>query len=298
MPRLTAKGSKVPPGTVASSLVTQILVTDLDFHKIRELVKARTGIALGDDKREFVINRIGRRLRALNLASASDYFQYLQTDADESVDFVNAFTTNFTSFFRSPEQFELLREEVLPMLLQSKKHDKVLRVWCAAASTGEEPYSIAMTLNEFFAKHPGWDLRLLCTDIDTDALSFGLAGRYDDSRASGIPQASLAKWFVPEGPAGNREWVASEALRRIITFKKLNLMETWPMRHPLDIIFCRNVMIYFTDETRASLGTRMRDRLGGSGHLFLGQSEVLPSSVRGFRSIGCAVHRKISTGAR
>lgn len=281
-------------GRATSVAVAEFRLTDGDFRRIQELVFSRAGISIGDEKREFVYNRLARRLRALGLSSAREYLECLNDHAGaESVAFINSFTTNFTSFFRGEDQFRYLRNEVLPRLLHTRRAERRIRLWCAAAATGEEPYTIAMLMREAMPQIESWDVRLLATDIDTEVLAFAAQGEYDEARTASIPPELLNRWFVQSRVSGVCKWSASEELRSLITFKRLNLMEAWPMRGPFDVILCRNVMIYFTEETRTGLVERMQSLLAPSGHFFTGQSETLPTGITGFSRVGGAVYQKM-----
>ena len=271
--------------------------SEADFRRVRELIKARAGIDLGNHKQSLVYGRLARRVRALGLATFAQYLTSIENEtSEESGRFINAITTNVTEFFRENHHFEFLARTVLPALwARAEPAGRRVRFWSAGCSTGEEPYSLAMVLRESMPTSPGWDIKILATDLDTDVLAHASAGIYTADRAEKIGRARLGRFFEPAGAAGGAGAVrASDAIRSLITFKQLNLMEPWPMQGPFDVIFCRNVVIYFDDATKVKLVRRYRELLGPAGHLFLGHSESLASTALGFESCGKTIHRKVA----
>ncbi|NOX76108.1 MAG: protein-glutamate O-methyltransferase CheR [Gammaproteobacteria bacterium] len=268
--------------------------TSADFRFIRNLVEQRTGIVLSDNKRDLVYGRLSRRLRELKLTRFDEYCELLQGGHDEEmVNFVNAITTNLTSFFREEHHFEYLGKTLLPMLMKTKT-DHRLRIWSAGCSTGEEPYSIAMVLNEAMGTAlDSWDVRILATDLDTKVLAKGRSGIYEQSRVEGMSRSRLKRW-VKKGSGDNAGLVQmSPELKALITFRQLNLMEGWPMSGPFDLIFCRNVVIYFNKPTQQILFDRYANMLPDEGHLFLGHSETMFQKTDRYELIGHTIYRKI-----
>ncbi len=264
---------------------------DAEFETIRRLVGERTGIVLSDAKRDMVYGRLARRLRALGLRSFGDYLaRLLDGDAEEMVAFTNALTTNLTAFFREAHHFDYLQQTLLPTLLREKRQRR-LRIWSAGCSTGEEPYSIAMVVRETVPDD--WDAKILATDLDSDVVSHAREGIYRAERVEGLSRERLRRW-VRRGRGDKAHLVRmAPALREIITFKTLNLMESWPMRGPFDLIFCRNVVIYFSKETQRVLFDRFADYLPSGGHLFIGHSESLHRVSDRFRLLGQTIYRKV-----
>jgi len=289
-----ARNSPLDSGVVEGFEKTrEFRFTSADFRFIRDLVAGRTGIVLSDNKRDLVYGRLSRRLRELNMKRFGDYCDLLQSGHDEEmVNFVNAITTNLTSFFREEHHFEYLGKTLLPALMETKT-DRRLRIWSAGCSTGEEPYSIAMVLHEAMGYAiDSWDVRILATDLDTNVLAKGRSGVYEQSRVEGMSRQRLKRW-VQKGRGENAGLVRmSSELRELITFRQLNLMEAWPMTGPFDLIFCRNVVIYFDKPTQQKLFDRYADMLVDEGHLFLGHSETMFQKTDRYRLIGKTIYQK------
>ncbi len=265
-------------------------LSDGEFAEIRRLVREHTGISLADSKRELVYSRLVRRLRRLRLGTFREYLDVLaRGEAAELEEFSNAITTNLTSFFREPHHFEFLAETVLPLLEKRNAATRRLRIWSAGCSTGEEPYSIAITLQEQMARFRGWDVRVLATDLDSQVLAHATAGRYRDERFEKMPAARRDRWFevARDGTA-----TAVRELRELITFRQLNLMHPFPMRGPFDAIFCRNVVIYFDKPTQRELFDRMAGLQNDGDHLFIGHSESLFKVCERYQLIGKTIYRK------
>lgn len=267
--------------------------TDTDFQSVRDLVSKNTGISLSEAKRDMVYSRLTRRLRELNLQRFSDYLAFICGDGgdDELIQFTNAITTNLTSFFREKHHFEYLAETLLPELMKRNADQRKIRIWCCAASTGEEPYSIAMVVKETIPKHSDWDVKILATDLDTNVLATAKEGVYPIDRIKDISAHRQRRFFLKgSGKQQGHVRVGSE-LRQLITYKKLNLMDQWPLRGPIDIIFCRNVVIYFTKDTQEILLERFSKLVAPQAHLFMGHSESLNNVTDQFELLGKTIYR-------
>jgi chemotaxis protein methyltransferase CheR len=267
--------------------------TDSEFKRLRELVHARTGIALSDAKRELVYGRLARRLRKLKLASFAEYCQLVeQPQSDELQELTNAITTNLTSFFREGYHFEQLAAEALPQLESQRTATRRLRLWSAGCSTGEEPYSLAVVMRECLAHLANWDIKLLATDIDSKVVATAAEGVYPAERFKGVSAERVRNWF-PQLAGRPGFCAAAAGLKSLITFKQLNLLEAWPMRGPFDVIFCRNVVIYFDKATQRKLFDRMAEMQEPGGWLFIGHSETLHNVTQRYKLVGRTVYRRL-----
>ncbi len=265
-----------------------------DFAMIAKLVKERTGIVLGERKRDLVYGRLARRLRTLHCAAFADYCQLLEApdgEAERRI-MLNAITTNLTHFFREAHHFEHLSREVLPAIVKSRSLARGrIRIWSAGCSSGEEPYSMAMSVRDALGDATGWDVKILATDIDTDMIARAKSGRYDADRISAIPPA-LRQRFVQPGPNGMVEM--ADSLKSLIVFNPLNLLGPWPMQGQFDAIFCRNVVIYFDAATQRALVERFADMLAPTGWLYLGHSETLFRTTTRFHHLGRTIYRRVA----
>lgn len=263
--------------------------SDCHFERFRTEVARHSGIHLSDAKRELVYSRLVRRLRALDLRGFDEYASVIERDSDELTHFVNALTTNLTSFFRESHHFDTLRETLLPHLLEARRAERRIRIWSAGCSTGEEPYSLAMTLLESMPRIHEWDVKILAVDIDSNVVETAATGVYDAARVADLPPARRERWF--EGLGDGRVRVKPD-VRALVHFNQLNLMREWPFKGPFDAIFCRNVVIYFERETQKRLFDRILDKLADDGLLFIGHSESLFNVTDRAELIGRTVYRK------
>ncbi|MDG1751687.1 MAG: protein-glutamate O-methyltransferase CheR [Thalassotalea sp.] len=269
-------------------------LTDKEFKYICQFVYDISGIVLNDSKREMVYRRLTRITRERKLSSFSEYCQILQKNTEQEKDFfINAITTNLTSFFREQHHFDYLLKTELPALLVKNKQHKKIRIWSSASSTGEEPYSIAITVYEGLKSFlSSWDIKILATDIDSDVLATGKAGIYEERRIEDIPN-KYKKNFFSKGVGVNSSKVkVDKNLQNLLTFKQLNLLNEWPMKGPFDIIFCRNVIIYFDKATQQELFDRYYEMLAPGGLLILGHSENLGIYQKYFENVGRTIFRK------
>lgn len=282
--------SQAPAAAFAEAPFAAAPLTSQEFNAIAAMVRDASGIVLTEAKREMVYSRLSRRLRALNIDNFAAYLTMLAGPggSDERVRMINAITTNLTGFFREPHHFEYLAGELLPGL--PRAHSR-LRIWSAGCSSGEEPYTLAMTLHRAMPDLDRWDARILATDIDTDMVAAGAAGRYAAERAGAIPP-ELRRAHVRRVDDETVEMGAE--LKSLIAFRHLNLLGPWPMRGPFDIIFCRNVVIYFDKPTQRVLFDRFADMLVPGGHLFVGHSETLHNVTTRFRHLGRTIHRRVT----
>lgn len=267
--------------------------TDIEFKFLADLANQKTGIVLADHKKDMVYSRLVRRLRALELPSFAKYCDFIQSEsgADEISNLVNAITTNLTNFFREGYHFDHLRDSVLaPLVTTKSSSSKRLRIWSAGCSSGMEPYSIAMTVKSAMKDVRGWDVGILATDIDTNMLDIGVTGEYVGEQYENIPQEY--RHYVEQIKNNNRIKM-SEALKELIVFNSLNLMENWPMKGLFDAVFCRNVVIYFDKMTQAKLFNRIADLIKPNGWLYIGHSESLYKISDRFELAGRTIYQKV-----
>jgi len=277
------------------ALMRQARLTRSQFQKISALVKAHCGINLKTDKKELVKSRLNKRLRTLNLSSFQEYIEYIERDGsgDELVAMLDALSTNVTSFFRESEHFDYLAHTILPRIIANVGgNGRRLRVWSAGCSSGEEPYSIAITICKTLPDPNRWDARILATDISTRVLARAEEGIYDERQVKDIPPALLRTYFTCVETRPERRFQVVKALRDMVCFDRLNLMGPWPMRGPFDVIFCRNVMIYFDKPTQNTLIQRFSALLGSGGTLFIGHSETLTGIRHELRYVRPTVYEK------
>jgi chemotaxis protein methyltransferase CheR len=271
----------------------EFLFTSSDFERIRTMLYRHSGIKLNDSKKDMVYSRVARRLRATGLKSFQDYLAQVEQDQGEEWEaFINSLTTNLTAFFREPHHFPILKEHVLSL------RKRPLRLWCSAASTGEEPYTMAMTMVEAFGTYKP-PVEIIATDIDTNVLSKAQAGVYTLDRVEKLPQETLKRFFL-KGSGNNEGNVqVRKELRDLISFRQLNLLDDrWPINGPFDVIFCRNVMIYFDKDTQYKILGRFAPMLEAHGLLFAGHSESLHHAADFFKLRGKTVYELALNAAR
>lgn len=269
-------------------------ITDAEFRAIRDLVYQRFGITLSDQKKNLVVGRLQKILRERHYTTFQQYYDILVADKTDKLisELANQITTNHTFFFREPDHFDFFRETILPEAVNRHKDigDNDLRVWCAAASSGEEPYTILISMMEFFgAEYSKWNAGLLATDISEKALIAAKKGVYDSHRLQGVPEAIIRKYFRKVGD----QFHVSDALKKEATIRRFNLMnKSLPFKKPFDCIWCRNVMIYFDGPTKIELVNRMYKHTVNKGYLLIGHSETLGRDQTPWVYIKPAVYQK------
>ncbi len=273
-----------------------IELSEKEFQAFSDLVHRKAGINLHSGKKQLVRARLAARIRSLKLGTFSQYYDYVINDhkGDELVLLLDSISTNLTQFFREPKHFDFMAEKFLPELAAArlKSDQRQIRVWSAGCSTGEEPYSIAITLLDNLSSFTGWDIKILATDLSTRVLGVARQAVYAEERVRDIPAATMRKYFQ----AGRGDWSGcfkvKDAVKKLVVFRRLNLMDPLPFSNPMDLIFCRNVMIYFDKKTQGELVDRLYQSLAKDGYLFIGHSESLTGVKHSFKYVQPTVYRK------
>ncbi|WP_248308028.1 protein-glutamate O-methyltransferase CheR [Bosea sp. AS-1] len=281
----------MPPAPVIG---TDVTLTRDDMKFIAALVYEQAGIVIREHKEAMTRGRLARRVKALGMGSVAEYCAFLKTPqaAGELPELINAVTTNHTAFFRERHHFDHLRRDVMPRLVQERAGRRGrIRIWSSACSSGEEAYSIAASCREVIGSRSDLDFRILATDIDTDILARAEAGIYPAELFERLPADVKPLMRLEPAPERGEARVAEE-LRRLIAFKQLNLIQAWPMKGPFDVVFCRNVFIYFDTQTKASILDRFVTLLAPGGFLYLGHSESLPQPHPKLRLIGRTIYER------
>lgn len=264
----------------------EFLFSRLDFDNVRKILYKKSGIQLADSKDSMVYSRLARRLRALKITSVAKYLKYLEANGSEEQAFINALTTNLTSFFREKHHFPALRDYL-------EKHPGKKRIWCAASSTGEEPYSIAMTVAETFGSF-STPVEIIATDIDSAVLDKARAGIYSMNDVDELSQEQL-KEFFHRGRGSNQGKVrVVPELRKMVDFRQNNLTHSkWDIKPLIDVIFCRNVMIYFDKDTQVKILNQMVDLMPADGLYFAGHSESFSNAGHLVTPLGKTLYRPV-----
>lgn len=285
------------PPLLFPSLSSIPAITDEEFDAIRELLYRQAGISMSDAKRALVCSRLARRLRHLHLQSHSEYLEYLETRDPQGLErqeMINCLTTNKTDFFREPHHFRFLRDVVFPQIHEraARGGPRRLRIWSAGCSMGDEPYTIAMTIRDHFGPLRGWDVRVLATDINTSVLETAQRGIYALERIAGLGEDLRRRHFLC-GTGDYRGYCqVRPEVRRLVTFRRLNFADaSWPIHAKFDVIFCRNVIIYFNAQTQRQLVPRFADYLSDDGYLMLGHSENLHWLTEIFAPLGNTIYQ-------
>jgi len=254
-----------------------LAVSDRDFQRFQALIHREAGIWLAPVKKALLVGRLARRLRELGLQSYGDYYERVVEDEAERIRMLDAICTNETHFFREPKHFEFLVERVFPAWraeADAGRRERRVRIWSAACSTGEEPYTLAMVLLHAFPA--GWDLEILASDLSTKVLDRAAAGLWPLEKSKEIPDLFLKAFMLRGYGAQEGLMKAGPEIRALVKFTRVNLVgETWPGGPPFDLIFCRNVLIYFERQAKITVVERLLDRLDPRGYLFLGHAESL-----------------------
>lgn len=262
-----------------------------EYERFRTLIYEESGISLGERKKSLLASRLSKRLRDLDLATFSEYYAKVTQDQtrEEFTRMLDLISTNKTDFFREPKHFDFLRERILPELERTKR----IRIWSSACSSGEEPYTIAMTLFDTVRNPDEWDCKILASDLSTRVLAKAATGTYDEERVRDVPSEVIRRHFLRGRGESTGLLKVKPHLVAMIQFRRLNLMDDhFPIKSPLDLIFCRNVMIYFDRPTQETLVNKFHHYLKPGGYLFIGHSESLQWVSHPFKSLAPTIYQK------
>ena len=282
---------------MTNSLLEQVDISNEDFKRVSDVIYKHCGINLHDGKKTLVRARLAKRMRARKIDTVGKYLDYVlaMNDKKEFYDLVDSISTNLTSFFREKVHFDLLKEQFIPnMIARQEKHGgpKRFRIWSAGCSSGEEPYTMAMTLKDAFKGTSGWEVKILASDVSTRVLEKASSGLYEADKVKLVNPQLVSEYFNKEVVNGNGMYRVKDELRKMIAFRYLNLMEPWPFKGAFDVIFCRNVMIYFDKPTQEKLVGRYYDCLRPEGLLCIGHSESLTGINHQYRYLQPATYAK------
>jgi chemotaxis protein methyltransferase CheR len=275
-------------------------LTRRDLMEVAAMIYADAGISLNESKASLVYSRLSKHIRNLGISGFREYCQLVASPAGAAArkEMLSHLTTNFTRFFRENHHFDHLRTDVLPGLMARAKSGGRVRIWSAACSDGQEPYSIALTVLSQMPNAADYDFRILATDIDPKILAIARAGAYDEAALETVSPAMRKQWFQEVEIQGRRKFQVDDRVKRLITFNELNLMAQWPFKGTFDVIFCRNVVIYFDEPTQVKIWQRFAGLLPDKGHLYIGHSERVSGVAKdAFDNIGITTYRYLGKSA-
>jgi chemotaxis protein methyltransferase CheR len=269
----------------------ELVLEQEEYQRFCTLIYNESGIALGNQKHSLLASRLSKRLRDLGLGSFTEYYENVTKDStgEEFTRMLDLISTNKTDFFREPKHFDFLRDRIIPELASAKR----IRIWSSACSSGEEPYTIAMTLYDGIQSTAQWDIKILASDLSTRVLAKAASGMYDEERVRSVPPETVKRHFLRGHGESAGLIKVKPHLADMIQFQHMNLMDDrFPIKTPLDLIFCRNVMIYFDRETQETLVNKFHHYLKSGGHLFIGHSESLQWVKHPFETVAPTIYRK------
>ena len=271
-------------------------LTDAEFKKFSDLIYQQVGIFMKAEKKELLNARLGKRLRACQLDSFQDYLDFISRPDQQHLEFVkflDSVSTNFTSFFREVSHFDYLKSKVLPELVAKPSSSREFVFWSSASSSGEEPYTLAMFLSEFSGQHTGFRYKIMATDISTKVLAMAANGVYPVEQTTKVPHDILTKYFQKGTGNSAGKVKVKDTIRRQVAFQRFNLMDDFPWNGEMDVIFCRNVMIYFDRPTQEKLISKFYRCLNKGGYLFIGHSESIASIKHDFVQVEATTYKKL-----
>lgn len=275
-------------------------LTRRDLAEIAAMIYADAGIYLNETKASLVYSRLSKHIRQLGLRDFRSYCELVSSPqgAAERREMLSFLTTNFTRFFRENHHFEHLRDEVLPGMIARLKAGGRARIWSAACSDGQEPYSIALTVLSAMPNIADYDFRILATDIDPKILAAARLGAYDENALETVSPQLRKQYFQPVTVNGRQKWQVTDPVKRLITFNELNLLANWPFKGRFDVIFCRNVVIYFDEPTQMRIWSRFSDLMTDGGYLYIGHSERVSGEAKAcFDNTGITTYKFIGKPA-
>jgi len=298
-----ASSSSGPPKVLVMGEITAVRpLTDREFRLLQQLIYREAGIHLSDVKKALVSGRLAARLRALNCRDFTQYYKRVESDVVERTRMLDCIATNETRFFREPKQFEFLERSVLPQwrsMGEAGVIPKRIRAWSAACSTGEEPYTLAMVLATHFPAIDGWSVEIVASDISTRVLAAAKAGVWPIERSADIPERFRKAWMLRGMHAEEGRMRAHPTLNAMIDFRRINLHDAEDqIPGTFDLLFCRNVLIYFNRESKAGVMQRLLQHLSPAGLLFLGHAESLVGTSHGLQHVGPTVYRRAGENGR
>ena len=287
--------AKMDPISGASLAQAQLPFTPEDFRQLAQILRQEVGVSLDEAKMPLLYARLASHVRGCGLDSFAAYCAFVATSEGdgERRRMINALTTKTTRFFREPHHFEHLGMHVLPGLIAHARKGKRVRLWSAGCSSGEEPYSLALTLLSAMPDAAQYDVKILATDIDSDVLDHGRRGIYQDTDVKAIPDELRSRWLIRRsGNGATPFWQVGPDMRALVAFRNLNLIGDWPMKGPFQVIFCRNTVIYFDEDARTQTWNRMAALLSQRGYLYVGHSERMPPGAEWLCPVGLTVFQR------
>ncbi len=277
-------------------------IEEPEFDYLKTVIYNKTGISLAPHKRIMLQSRLNVRLRQNQIPNFQEYVKKLKNEPvffqTEILEIINRVTTNKTDFFRENHHFEYLKSTAFPMIEEKNKNlsKKILRIWCSASSTGEEPYSIAITAFDYFQGKYGWDIKIYASDIDTNVLTHADKGIYKEDRFVSINKDIINKHFMVQNGDDGKEFKIKPNIRELISFRKINLLENYPFTEKMDIVFCRNVIIYFDKPTQKKIFQNIEKVMYDDGILIIGHSETLFGISENFKFLGHTIYQRKTPG--
>ena len=290
----TEAGDNHPASFTTMADDTGFILSDEVFSLFSEFIYRKAGIRLSSQKKILLSSRLSKRIRFLGISGFYDYYHKLKSDEDELVEMLNCISTNTTHFFRENHHFEYLKNTVIPELLNSRSSERSIRIWSAGCSTGEEPYSIAIAAHEVLRSAiSDWDIKILATDISTKVLNIAMKGIYDHEQLpSEMKEQVLSQYFMKGVGSSAGKIKVKDFVKGMVCFRRLNFKDhVYPFKRMLDVIFCRNVMIYFDQQMKQHVINKFHDHLQDNGHLFLGHSETMQGTEK-FVPVNITVYKK------